>query len=396
MQLSNQLLFAIDNSLIIDILMPHLRNLLLILMRSLLLTFIFLISLFGNMQAEDAREYFKFAKFKYDNGEFTESKDFLDKALAQDSLYVNALYLRAETNYKLGNYYNSIKDVNNILRIEKNASSFTRNYYLTRGKSYLALNEVANATADFDKTFELSADEAEVYFYKAKIELLTDNFFIALENMNEAIRINPENPEYYAFRTEINLGYRKPLRESRGYHDILDDINQAISLSPDNYQYYQIRSSFLNSMGNSNEAEEDYNKMIELSPNENKAYTDRGVLNMNKYEYEIAAADFTKSILINPNDESNYRYRGLCYNNVSNYKHAYEDFTKSIDLQTSTFSKNLDNFKLKNVLAETYLLRGNCQNLMGNNALACRDFLVAQNLGIKKGLNYYRKFCAAY
>jgi hypothetical protein len=51
---------------------------------------------------------------------------------------------------------------------------------------------------------------------------------------------------------------------------------------------------------------------------------------------------------------------------------------------------------LKNTLAETYVLRGHCLNLMGNNAQACQDFLMAHNLGIKKGLNYYRKYCGIY
>ena len=365
-------------------------------MRRVIPAFFFLIYLVGDIQAKDPREYFKFAKFKFDNGDFTESKDFLDKALSEDSLYVNALYLRAETNYQLGNYYNSIKDINNILKIEEIATSFTGNYYLTRGKSHLALNDITNATADFDRTYELSANEAEVYFYKAKIELATSNFFKALENLKEAIQINPNNPTYYAFRTEINIVHLKPLRDSRGYYDILDDINLAIALAPDNYQYYQIRSSFLNVMGNSNDAEEDYDKMIELSPLVDKAYTERGVINMNKYEYKSAVKDFTKSILINPDDERNYRYRGLCYNNVNNYSDAYEDFSKSIDLLTIEISKTADKTKLKNILAETYLLRGNCQNLMGKSAQACRDFLIAHNLGIKKGLNYYRKFCGAY
>ncbi len=365
-------------------------------MRSTIPTFLILIILFGEIHAQNPREYFKFAKFKYDNGDFSESKDYLDKAIAKDSLYVNAYYLRAETNYELRNFYNSIKDINSILRIEKNATSFTGNYYLTRGKSHLALKDYSNAKADFEKSQALSANDADVHFYKAKLRLATSNYFQALDELKEAIRINPVNPTYYAFRTEINIAYLKPLRESRGYYDVLEDINKAISLAPDNYHYYQIRSGFLNSMGNSNDAEKDYNKMIELSPLVDKAYTERGVISMNKYEYKSAISDFTKSILISPSDERNYRYRGLCYNNMNNYLNAFEDFSKSIDLQTVEISNSPYKNKLKNVLAETYLLRGNCQNLMGNNAQACRDFLIAHNLGIKKGLNYYRKFCSAY
>jgi tetratricopeptide (TPR) repeat protein len=117
---------------------------------------------------------------------------------------------------------------------------------------------------------------------------------------------------------------------------------------------------------------------------------------MNNYDYRSAALDFTKSIIINPDDERNYRFRGLCYNNLNNLDDAFRDFTKSIDLLNIELGSSSSKDMIRNKLGETYLLRGHCLNLMGNNAQACRDFLFAHNLGVKKGLNYYRKFCGIY
>lgn len=364
--------------------------------RRITMVFLLLIYLIGKLPAQDPREYFKFAKFKFDNGDFVESRDYLDKALAEDSLYVNAFYLRAETNYELGNYYNSINDINSIFKIENITSSFSGNHYLTRGKSYLSLEDFSNASDDFEKCKALSKNNAELHYYNARLGKATRSFIQALENLDTAIRINSDNPSYYAFRSEINIAYLRPLRDSRGYYDVLDDINLAIALDPDNYQYYLIRSNFLKSMGKVDDAVADYNKMIELSPLNGKAYTERGVINLHKYEYQNAVMDFTKSILISPNDERNYRYRGLCYNNMDDYSHAYEDFTKSIDLLTVEYPKTKNKSALKKLLAETYLLRGHCLNLMGYNAQACKDFLFAHNLGMRKGLNYYRRYCGNY
>jgi len=365
-------------------------------MRRITVVLFLLIYLFGGLQAQDPREHFKFAKFKYDNGDFKESLDFLNKALAEDPSYVNAYYLRAETNYELERYYSCISDINSIFIIEKTTTSFTKNYFLTRGKSYLALENFPKATADFEKFEKLSTNKAEVYYYKAKLEMATENFIEALENMKAAIRINPKNSAYYAFRSELNIAYLKPLLDSRGYYEVLDDINIAIALTPGNYSYYQIRSSFFNSMGNLNSAIEDYNKMIELFPFKDKAYTERGVVNLNNYEYKNAVLDFSKSVKINPDEECNYRYRGLCYSNMSNYSRAYDDFSTSIDLQIVALSNTPNKFILRNILAETYLQRGHCLNLMGSKAQACQDFLMAHNLGVKKGLNYYRKYCGIY
>lgn len=367
-----------------------------ILMSRVSILLFLLICLCGGLLAQNPRENFKFAKYKFDNGDFKGSMEYLDKALVEDPLYINALYLRAESNYELGNYYSSISDINSIFKIEKTAASFTNNYYLTRGKSYLSLKDFPNALVDFEKSNTLSANNAELHYYNAKLGLANRNTIKALEYLETAIRINPDNPKYYAFRTEINITYLKPLPDSKGYYDVLDDINLAISLDPDQYEYYQIRSNFLKSMGEVNDAKEDYNKMIELSPHDSKAYTERGVINLHKYEFNSAVTDFTNSILIDPDNGRNYRFRGLCYNNMNDYSNAYEDFSKSIDLLSIEYSDASNKSMLKKLLAETYLLRGHCLILMGSNGKACNDFLMAHNLGIKKGLNYYRRFCATY
>ncbi len=81
---------------------------------------------------------------------------------------------------------------------------------------------------------------------------------------------------------------------------------------------------------------------------------------------------------------------------MSRFAEAQKDFTKSIDILTKELERTANKEIVQKNLAETYLLRGHCLNLMGNNANACRDFLAAYNLGVKKGLNYYRKYCGIY
>ncbi|MCG8306415.1 MAG: tetratricopeptide repeat protein [Cytophagales bacterium] len=348
------------------------------------------------LQAQDARENFKFAKFKYDNGHFQESLEFLDKALEEDSLYVNALYLRAEVRFELGQFYNAVLDINRILKLKNSNAVYTGNYYLTRGKSFLSLKDYSNAENDFDKAFELLSDDPNLFYYRAKLSIARNAYNQALEEIDVAIQIKSDNPDFYSLRSEIKIKLLNPVPDSDDYQSVLGDINVAIALDPDHPNNYLIRSNFLKSMGEVAAALEDYNTVIELSPKKEEAYTSRGVIKMNNYEYRSAALDFTKSIIINPDDERNYRYRGLCYNNLNNFADALKDFTKSIDLLTILLDDSAEKEPVKNTLAETYLLRGHCLNLMGNNAQACRDFLMAHNLGIRKGLNYYRKFCGIY
>lgn len=348
------------------------------------------------VQAQDVRENFKFSKFKYDNNELSEALKFINNALNQDSLYVNAYFLRSQINYKLGKYYNSVLDINRIFKLDENSPITGVEYFIQRGASFLELDDYDNAELDFKKAIEISSENYRSYFFMAKIDLHKKRFDSALENLDVAARIEPFDAGIYSLRAEVKSQYLRPQQGNSDYRDILSDLNMALNLDTANYLYFSQRSDFLKKMGETEKAMHDYNRMIALSPKKNDAYTSRGVLKMHKYEFIAAAKDFSKSISLNPDAEHNYRYRGLCYNNMNNFDKAYKDFTKSIDLLTAELQDSPEKNLVRSTLAETYVLRGHCLNLMGSDQLACRDFARAYNLGIKKGLNYYRKFCGIY
>ena len=348
------------------------------------------------IQAQDAREKFKFAKFNFDNGKFDEALKYLNQAIDEDVLYVNAFYLRAETNYQIGQFYNAILDINRIFKIDNTVNTSTGDYYLTRGKSFLALDDFSNAKSDLEKAISYDPNNAEAHYFLAKHFLKTKEYSKALEETERALKINANDPDFHALKAEIKIAQFQPVIGSEEYKHILNEINTAISLDDLNFEYYDIRGNFYKNLGEIDKAIEDYDAMIRLSPKEDNAYTNRGLVKMSQYQYRGAALDFSKSILLNPEIEENYRYRGVCYNNLNNLRDAYKDFTTSIEMLSVQLNNTAEAHLVKNTLGETYLLRGHCLNLMGNNAQACRDFLQAHNLGVKKGLNYYRKFCGIY
>lgn len=361
--------------------------------RFLLILFIFLSAV---LKAQDGRENFKFAKFNYDKEKYQEAVKFLDIALEEDDEYLNAYFLRAESYYGLGQYYNAILDINRIFKIDNTVGTSTSDYYLTRGKSFLALDDYSNANADLEKSVSYSKTNARAHYFLARLRFETRNHTEALLELDTAINIDPNEASFHALRAEVKISYFKPVIGSDTYRDVLSDLDIAIALDEFNEEYYHIRGEFLKNMGEIDKAMEDFDSMIRLSPKEENAYTNRGLIKMSQYQYQGAALDFTKSILLNPEIESNYRYRGLCYNNLNNLSEAYKDFSKSIEMLTVKLKNTAEAHLVKNTLAETYVLRGHCLNLMGNNSQACRDFLAAHNLGVKKGLNYYRKYCGIY
>ncbi len=311
-------------------------------------------------------------------------------------MYASAYFLRAEVNYNLKQYYNTINDINHVIRVGENETTYSGDYFLIRAKAYMVLGDLDKAASDLERSYPLSKNNSEFYYYRAKFYKATNNHLNALSDLDHAVKLDPDDAAAYALRAMTKWEYLKPVKGSDTYESILSDINVALALDPDNYEFYQIRSDFLYAMGEKDKALADYNKMVDIAPAKEMAYTKRGLIKMNNYDFRGAVEDFSKSISINPNDEQNYRYRGLCFNNLNIFSRAYKDFTKAIEIMDTQLKNGGVDDPLKIRLAETYLLRGHSLNLMGNNAQACHDFLLAHNLGVKKGLNYYRKYCSIY
>ena len=165
-------------------------------MTRVLAVLFFLICFIGEMQAQNAQENFKFAKFNYDKKNYKESLGFLEKALKQDPKYINAYFLRSEVYFNLGQFYSTISDINQIFDLEKAATKFTGNYYLTRGKAFLSLSDYTNAADDFEKAATLLNENAELYYCKAKLEHSRGNDIDAFTFLDHAIDITSDNPNF--------------------------------------------------------------------------------------------------------------------------------------------------------------------------------------------------------
>jgi len=312
------------------------------------------------------REYFKFAKYNYDNNEYQAALNMLDKAINTDPQYVNAYYLRAEVKYSLGNYQSALLDIDHVISQDNEDNTYYPDYLLLRGKLYRELDHKNLAVIDLNKSILLSSTQAEAYFERARIKK-ERNFTGSVSDMNNAILINPDNPEYYAVRAQIKRDFYHPNYESSKYESILIDIDKAITLSSEYFDYYKFRNRLYIESGHKNRALKDLNNMVIKFPDQQYGYEARALIRMKDAFYKNAIIDYNQAIKLSPNDDKNYRYRGLCYHNIGFYHKARKDFTKAIEI----LSKKISN--------EDYYSKRK-----------------ANELGIGKGLLYYKKFCERY
>lgn len=349
-----------------------------------------LILVFQASAQESPKELFKFAKFKFDKGEYDEALSYLSQTLDHDSTYSNAYLLRAEIKFKQEDYAWAIDDLEKAFSADTAYSSFLHKYYLLKAKSHAELDQLKKADEVYQNLLKKDNYNSELQFEYARFKFTINEPVQAIQLMNKAIKIDPKTGKYYAYRAYFTQRAYTVFPGDKKYQSIIDDYNLAIYLDATNYEFYKLRSEFKRQMGQEVEALMDYNKMIELSPDNQYAYTERGVIKMHKENYIDAIEDFSASIELYPDEAKNFRYRGLCLHNLRKYYDAYNDFSKSLELLNA---KADTTEAMQKVIAETYLMRGHVLFAMGKGSEACVDFLKALDMGERKGLNYFRKYC---
>ena len=192
---------------------------------------------------------------------------------------------------------------------------------------------------------------------KAINEYKRENYEMAIVYLDDAIVLDPHNPEVYFWRgklatTDLN---------DEVIENAITDFSEAINLKPDYWEAYFERGKVLLYFNRLDEAEQDFKKVSELNPkfkevysylaqieiqkgNDQKAmeylkkvgtggdykyYFNLGKIFFNAKSYETAIENFTKALEDNPYLVDAYYLRALAYENIGKYKEAIEDLKKA-------------------------------------------------------------------
>ena len=196
----------------------------------------------------------------------------------------------------------------------------------------------------------------------------------AIEKYTLAIEENPENAAAYANRA---LAYfaSMDISNSPDYLDnALADLEKAIELDPNNPEYLMVRAEFMFNFGSQASikgAIEDITRVIALTPENDqellKCYLARSQCYYHIGEYETAAEDADKAIILDASYAPAYQRRGLAYLNYGRYQEAASDFSQEIELNAS---------------ATAYLNRGLTYLFLFEDKMAEQDFETAYSMGI--------------
>ncbi len=179
---------------------------------------------------------------------------------------------------------------------------------LLKDKKYQEALTYLNAAADRYKDFDVFIRRANALFKLGRFE-------DALEDCDNALSLEPDNPEGYLERGLIHHG-----QNNEGL--AIEDINKALQLDDKNPLAYNNRAWSYACLGSWETAIEDCNKALAIAPDLAVVLDTRGLCYLQMGETQLAADDLRKAMKVAPEDGAAYFHMALVNEKLGKAKEA--------------------------------------------------------------------------
>jgi tetratricopeptide (TPR) repeat protein len=193
-------------------------------------------------------------------------------------------------------------------------------FYLNRGYVYYKINQFALAVNDYEQALKIGPPNAEVYYDRACALVALKRFPEALDDLNHAISLSPIWAEALMSRgcTEYMLHDDKAA---------LADLERAGQIAPRDAQVFMEKSAVLYRQGKYQEAYDAASHAIEIDPQSLAGYCNRGEASLRLDHSEDALRDLERVISGNfPEGQAEaHYYRALVYDKLGKTELAAQD-----------------------------------------------------------------------
>ena len=148
-----------------------------------------------------------------DLGSYEDAVASYDKALEFKPDNHSAWYNRGNTLYNLGRYEDAVDSYDKALEFKPNKDSAWYN----RGLGLSDLGRYEDAVASYDKALEIKPDYYQAWYKKASCYALQKNIVMGIENLQQAINLNPEYQEIVKTDTDFDA-----IRDSEEFQRLID------------------------------------------------------------------------------------------------------------------------------------------------------------------------------
>ena len=222
--------------------------------------------------------------------------------------------------YELGEYDLSIERLDKAIQIKRNFVE----PYLVKTKVLMAREKYEEALREIDLALTLK-ESSENYYYHGLVQVKMGNLESAEFDFVEAVSKDRRNAEALRALADVRIQISKT-------DFALQNINSAIQLEPDNKEGYVIRSKAYVNKLDYPRAIDDVSKVLLLNPEDADMYYLRGVYYQNFTQHNNAVNDFTKVLMLEPENADALSKRAWSYEQVANYKDAIKDYESLVSL----------------------------------------------------------------
>lgn len=335
--------------------------------------------------------------------------------------YVNSIAaVDFADDYQFGIIQNKFSEIENSFYSQYN--EHWRLFEKLSDREKIPVAESSNQSENNENKVASNSQRAITYFQKAKEEWNNKNPQSALENINNSIEMDPNNPYSYEFRGWI---YHYGIRN---YDKAVEDFTKEIQMQPDNSKAYFSRGMAFHDLDKNMEALKDFTKCINLDNDNTNAYFLRGLIKSGFNDRNGAISDYdeiikrektakpenykmgtvynnkgyclieldkldealpyiNKALEMEPYESYVWSSRGELYYKKGDYKSCIKDMTKAIEVSNKTEAGDSD------TAGWPYYLRGLAKIKLGQKQDGCKDLSKAGELGTSEAYKAISENC---
>jgi tetratricopeptide (TPR) repeat protein len=304
--------------------------------------------------------------------------------------HYEALLGRANARFQVAQFEQAKSDYQKLLTIPAGETNF------------VLFQRSASPSGSMQITTAQSNVRPRIFNYLGLTEYKLKNYNQALMWLDSAIKMEPENPDYYVNRgmvketTSADLAmedYNKALKMNPAHPLALNNIailksgkgqpedyfekaieSDSTMLAPYLERAYQRMES-----GYFKGALDDYNSAIEIEPKDPEIWLNRGFVKEKLNDFKGAYSDYTQAIAIDEKFDKAWLNRGNVLGRQNKYKEAIEDYTVAISINPE--------------YAGAYYNRAIAKEKLKQKSEACADIQQAEKLGLAIDIKLKSSVC---
>ncbi|MDE6693176.1 MAG: tetratricopeptide repeat protein, partial [Muribaculaceae bacterium] len=297
-----------------------------------------------------AQPYFYRAIAKFNLDDFAGAEEDASKAIEINPFLADAWEVRAVARQNQGKYAEAVADYDEALK----ALPRNRQIMFNRSMALGAMKQIDEADSAFTQLIEYYPSFDNAYLGRAMVRLEKADTLAALNDVENALQLNPNAYNGYLMRSDIALKFEDDKEKA------LDNIDQAIKLKPKETVLYinraylrYINNDYFGSMA-------DYTYALQLEPANKTALFNRALLRTEVSDFDNALSDYNQILSTEPDNDLALYNRAVILAEKGEFDLAIQDITRLMEIYPT--------------LGTPYFLRSEWYMAMGQTKKAKADY----------------------